>query len=411
MEKEEIKVNKPSATLYVLLFIFYTIWILQAFGAISFHFTFGFDEFSEYGMREWLFIPLFCFGGILCLYSVIKVLRGDRDCITALKWALMYSFLYTFFNSARTQIPTYNLLAILAVYLSRPLFYLGFYLYLCFSKGIKRRYPKSERRFAPSGWVWVGVTVCLFGFAFWTGYDTYKTDEFCKRVNVQELSLEKGEISDGYVVFKSSLAWTPSNEPTDTIYIGDEKVFCEQTLEAVDSLSSFFLFSGRSEKRDARTHNQILTKLLAEFDQEIVEVAHRDTLLSDKYVISTAFESKSEATPIDLTVATVFDVNSPKCIVLLSKYQDIDNPEWLDEIICSLKWDLQNIPKTKHEKNRNNNKNDISSRTGKCYNKANSYVFGSFLKGCSPRFLFCEMLLEHHKRKIAYCQSYNPFYY
>lgn len=410
MEKKEIVTFRPSATIYVLLFIFYAIWILQAFGIIGFHVTFGFDDLQEYGMKEWLIIPLACVGGFFCFYSVIKILRGDKDCITALKWALMYSFLYTFFNTQRAQIPTNNILYFSIIFLVRPLFYLFFYLYLCFSKGIKRRYPKSERHFFPSGWIWTAITIYLIGFIGYFGYETYQTYQFCKRVSLENLVLSDGEISDGYIAFKSNKNWIASTVGLDTIYIGDDKVACEQTMETTDSICSIILFSGRSEKQDIRTHNQILTKLLAVMDKDILEQSFCDTIVNDKHLIFTSFITKPELKSKTFTVATIFDTNSPKCAVFTSKFKGADNQEWLMEILLSIHWNLQSIAYGKYQKDSDDYKKDITYRTGNNEKQTDADMFASFLNGCTPSLLFGEVLLEHHKREITYSQSYNPFY-
>lgn len=137
-EKEKEIDFKPSNWLYIFLFIYYSIWLLQSYGAISHYITFGFDSFLAYGSVEWLCFGLFIVAGIYSFYAVIKTLRGDKDCMTSLKWSLMLVFIYTLMDSTRGQIPTYNIATWLAVFLIRPLFYLCFYLYLCFAKGFSR---------------------------------------------------------------------------------------------------------------------------------------------------------------------------------------------------------------------------------------------------------------------------------
>ncbi|MBD5371065.1 MAG: hypothetical protein HDR80_10150 [Bacteroides sp.] len=75
-------------------------------------------------------------------------------------------------NPTRGPIPAYSIAALLAAFFIRPLFYLAFYLYLCFAKDIKRRFPKAERRFGPSGWVWTGLTEAFLGVGIYES--TYK---------------------------------------------------------------------------------------------------------------------------------------------------------------------------------------------------------------------------------------------
>lgn len=123
-EEKEIEEFKPSGWLYVFLFIYYSIWLLQGFGAVSHYCTFGFDEFQKYGLTEWLFFPVYLIAAVYSLYAVIKTLRGDADCITALKWSLVIIFLYTGYDDTRGQIATYNIWVWSAVFFARPIFYL-----------------------------------------------------------------------------------------------------------------------------------------------------------------------------------------------------------------------------------------------------------------------------------------------
>lgn len=409
MEEKEITTFKPSTGLYIFLFIFYSIWLLQAYGAICFYIESGFEEFTKYGINEWLIMPLFCFAGIYSVFAVIKTLRGDSDCITALKWALMYSFLYTLFNSQRAQIPTYNIAAFLSVFLARPLFYLTFYLYLCFSKSIRHRYPKLERRFAPSGWVWSGITLCLVAICVYMGYEMYQTNLYCKRTNPSKIVLLDGEVTDGLVAFKSSRKWMLSKENIDTVLV-DEKMFCPQTMESIDSLTSIILFSGRSEKHDVRLHNQVLPRFFGQVEEDVVESGFTDTIADGKRLVVTTFMTKPGLEEKRFIVATIFDLNSPKSVVLASKERGKYDDIWLNEIFQSLRWDLKSVSDTKHKKDGSDKKNDVAGRTGNSDKKSDADMFASLLNGRTPGLLFGVMLLEHHKREIAYSQGYRPLY-
>lgn len=210
---------KPSRWLYIFLFIYYSIWLMQSFGAISLYINYGFDDLHTFGPLEWCSGILFIIAGIFSFYGVIKTLRGDKDCITALKWSLILVLLYSLTNPIRGQIATYNILWWSIFFFSRPAFYLVFYLYLLFAKGIKRRYPKSERRFGPSGWVWSSLLTAFVGIGAYGAYLENKTSAYCKPVDTALLQLKPGEISDGYVVFNSVRKWTQWKNHTDTLYI------------------------------------------------------------------------------------------------------------------------------------------------------------------------------------------------
>lgn len=350
-EKEKEIDFKPSTWLYIFLFIYYSVWLMQSFGAISHYLTFGFSSFLSYDIVEWLCFVFFIIAGVYSFYAVIKTLRGDKDCITSLKWSLVLVFIYTLMDPIRAQIPTYDLLTYSVAFFLRPAFYLIFYLYLCFANGIKRRFPKSERRFGPSGWVWIGLMLAFVAVEVYGGWQQYQISKYCKRVSVESLNLKQGEVSDGYVLFTSQREWDKWTQPFDTLYIED-KIETLPTIMSVDSVSRIYLASGRCDKPEARTYNQVLVASLgtlsANMDGEfdiLKEISFTDTIVSGKRVFSTTYETTVDSIPAYFDVMMVVDVNSPKCCVAIRVDKKPIECNWAISFVERLQFDLQSITK------------------------------------------------------------------
>ena len=216
-------------------------------------------------------------------------------------------------------------------------------------------------------------------------------------------------MSDGFVAFKSNRTWSVSKEDTDTMYIED-KMFCEQTLESKDSLTSILLFSGRSEAHDVRIHNQVLPRFFGNIEEDVAETLFTDTIADDKRLIATQFKTLNGDDERSFTVATIFHLESPKSIVLASTVKGKDDLAWLKEIFESIRWDLKSIADTKHEKDGGDKKDDVTGRTGNGNKQSDADMLAGFFYRRTPSFLFGEMLLEHHKREIAYSQGCHPLY-
>lgn len=414
-EEKEIEEFKPPGWLYVFLFIYYSIWLLQGFGAISHYYTFGFDEFQKYGLIEWLFFPVYLIAAFYSLYAVIKTLRGDADCITALKWSLVIIFLYTGYDDTRGQIATYNIWVWSAVFFARPLFYLIFYLYLCFAKGIKRRYPKEDRRFAPSGWVWVGILMMFLAIAIFAAIQQYKISQYCKKVDISQLNLQKGEISDGYILFNSDRGWTEWSHPADTLWI-DERIETHPTLMSVDSTSMIYLASGQCHKPDARTHNQIIVPSLGilrqnELKGDLKEIAFSDTTVNGNKLMATSFELSNDSTKVHFTVMVITDSISPKCGVFLRIDKGGYDSEWPVRFAKGIRFDLQNIAEGKDDKEGDDAKHSQAYGIGNSDNQPYAYLLSTLNKSCLPWFFICVMHTQNREREIADGKRYNIFKY
>lgn len=415
-EKEKEINFKPSNWLYIFLFIYYSVWLLQSIWAISHYIRFGFDSFLAYGLVDWMCFALFIVAGVYSFYAVIKTLRGDKDCITSLKWSLVFVFLYTLMNPTRGQIPTYNILTWYIEFLVRPLFYLIFYLYLCFAKGIKRRFPNAERKFAPSGWVWSGLVIAYASVGIYGSWQQYQISKYCSSVNVETLNLKPGEVSDGYVFFSSDRQWVAWTEPSDTLYIED-RLETLPTIMLVDSLSQIYLASGRCDKPDARTYNRVIVASLGIISAntngkwgEPREVSFTDTIVSGKRLFSTVYQTAVDSIPAYFDVIMVVEANSPKCCVVVRVDREPIGSGWAVNFADGLKFDLQNVNKSEDNEDGDNAKNKDPHRTAKCNQQTNANMFASLFDRVSPRHLFSIVTLQYNEREITYRKCDHVFY-
>lgn len=410
---------KPSRWLYIFLFIYYSIWLMQSYGTMRHYIDFGFDDLDKFGPLEWCSGILFIIAGVYSFYAVIKTLRGDTDCITALKWSLILVLLYSLTNPTRGQIATYSILWMSIAFFSRPAFYLVFYLYLCFAKGIKRRYPKSERRFGPSGWMWSCLLAANIGIGAYGAYLERKTSAYCKPVDIALLELKPGEISDGYVIFNSDRQWTEWKNPADTLYIAhfDEILDTYPTLISTDSVSSAYISSGRCDKINQRTYNQILVQVLnsdyVKADEKWItakEIAFTDSIITDKRLISTILQTEIDSVPMYLEVAMISELSSPKCCIIthISK-RPILHDESI-QIASSMRFDLKKIAESQYNKGGGNNKDKHTNRTTKRKYNTDANMLCSLLNCFAPCHLSSVMTLKHNKREIAYCECNYVFY-
>lgn len=400
-EDEEKKVDdhfKPSIILYIFLFLFYAVWIWNIYGYIKYCIQFGFDEFTE------LTPYMVCCGvfmmatSVYGFYSTIKTLRGDPDCITSLKWALIYAFLYAFFDENRL-VPTTNYGLLVALFMIKPLFYLSFYLYLCFDKGIRRRYHKANRRFGKSGWIWTGFTTLLVGLGVYGGYQEYRTSEYCKPKDLDKLVLSEDEYSDGVIILKSSSKWESLANDSSYMYIEDI-LECAPALAHNDSTSHYMISSGRCDKPSERIHNHLVFGMMEEMEADLREIAHIDTLINGNRMIATRFEGGEDDHPAFFTIASLAQADNVK-------YAVIQCVEKLDcgfgnviNIAKGITFDLESrlIDKRIDDKAGNNDEKSTSNRIGNGKQEYDTDFLAALNKGFTPSHTFGIMLLEYDKR-------------
>lgn len=409
MEKEnKLEPFKPSGWLYIFLFLYYCVLIIQGYAVIYDYLSTGMGFSQQFGTIDWIITALNILVFIYCFYAVIKTLRGDLDCLTALKWALVISFLCALPNSTRRlfayadSVPSSWIWLIFVV----PVFLIIFFLYLCLSKGIKRRYPEKLRRFSPSGWIWTGLTGVFVAIVCFVEYQEYQMDSYCRRADITRLVLGPQEVSDGYVVFCSDRKWETSND-FETALVNDGSLLLYPGLFSLrNSNDEIYSFSGRSDTPPARTHNksiyQLINYLFGENKYETYkEFFHMDFIGIDKRIITTSFEViKEEGTLCFISISSVFDSQSPKLITFLQMNNEFDKNE-LNELAKSVKFDLEKFKKSKDDKSGEDGQDTKPQRIGKRNDKSVSNMFAAFFNGSPPRHLVGKMLLEHNEGKVA----------
>ena len=405
METEKkIELFKPSKWLYIFLFIYYSIWIIQGYGAIAHYYNYGLEEFKRYGTIEWLFFPIYLIATIFCLYAVIKTLRGDKDCITALKWSLVVSFFYTILNPIRGQFATYDITLWSIGFFLRPLYYCIFFIYLCFSKSVRNRYPKNQRKFTPSGWIWSGL---LLIFISWLSYGVYQRNvinNYCRKIEAENLLLTQNEVSDGYTLFNSELDWATQQNSDNPIF-EDDILTVFYTLNSHDSKSSIHLLSGRSEENSQRIHNRMIylsSKLLKEHveNYDVKQISFDDRNVNQGRLITSVFELTKDTKTSYGAVMTLFDNQSPK---ICNFFYDSSEPiakEQIDKLIDSIRFDLST------KQSNNDEKSDYAQyrqtyRVGQCEYKAVTNMLPTFFHGILPGQLICKMFLKDNESHIT----------
>lgn len=400
MEEDEIKSFTPSTCIYVFLFIYYTIWMWVAYGCIHYCYLFGFDEVYNFHLVDWVNYMLLLISSLYSLYAVIKLLRGDKDCISSIKWALIYSFLCTIINPLRAQIPTHDIATRLFVFLLRPSFYLVFFLYLCLSKGVKKRYPKESRKFGPSGWVWTTIIIGFTSTISFYIYDIHKRELYCKRIVTQGLALANDEICDGFVLFHSKRLWEKYQGKDDTIRI-DEDVYLEPTLITENKRSKIILFSGYIIPKTTRTHNYIICRVLCNFSDNMHEMDYKDSTINNHHVISTLFVSGKDSVPTYYRVTTIHESKQIKACVLVSIEDSIMDPHFVDTIAATTEFNLKHILQRPNKINYRNKKYKIGNGVTQNYKNRKPHFARNFFKSDTPRKSFRIVSLQNKKRVEA----------
>lgn len=407
---------KPSKWLYIFLFIYYSIWLLQSYGSVGYYIRFGVEGVDRLGWLDWLSNGLTIIAGLYTFYAVIKTLRGDRDCITALKWSLVVVFFYTLVNQLGRPMITDSFRTFCVARALKPAFYLVFYLYLCFAKGIKRRYPKAERRFAPSGWVWIGITICFVGICGYFAWMNIQKSEYCRRVNVAGLTLGPGEVCDGYVLFSSDREWQEWTEPEDTLYFGD-RLGILRTMVSADSLSYRYIASGRCDRPDQRIYNRVIAACISEEESKATggcsgryrELSFTDTVIAGKRLMSTIFETTVDSATVHYNVAMVAEANGPKCCILLYKDRSPIDPNLAVRFAGNLQFDLQKFLKGEDNIHRDTTENKQSGRITQCKYQSHDNMHSTLFDCFPPTHLLGIMTLKNHKGEIAYREYESVF--
>lgn len=410
MNQEQGRIDKfkPAAWLYIFLFIYYSTWVTSAIGTILSFAKSGMEMIEGCGIKEYASGVVMLLAALYCLYAVIKTLRGDRDCITSLKWSVIMVMLYSLMNPTRaeggvTDSPLHSI-----QYFSLPAFYLIFYLYLTFSKGIKRRYPKPERRFRPSGYVWFGIMGLMVIIGVYDLSIEEKEARHCRYADFYDLPLKSGVISDGYVMFKTAedWEWYARFETADTLWKSDQ-IETIPTIMSPDSTSLVYISSGRCYDHPERNYNWILTRipnmLKEPYGREVLdkidltkirELSHLDTVVRGNRMLSTGFEVRIDSVMRYVRVSMICEKGHTKCVVVTRIDKEKDSQEWEIEMARSIRFDLQEIAERHNDKDHHKEHSQHAGGTTEDDQSPLEAMDGALSEGIAPRESACIASLQ-----------------
>ena len=159
MEEENANKKIPNAVLSTLLFLFFYRLIRTVFRDMPALLTNWYDsviaEDEPVGFNLALAI-LFVIWIVMSFWSIIRMLKGRRDGVVCIRWALGFGILMSLCDGIQTlgkAVTIHWMYALLPII--QLLVTIVFLIYLAKSKFVKQTYPVYERRFAPSGWIWI----------------------------------------------------------------------------------------------------------------------------------------------------------------------------------------------------------------------------------------------------------------
>lgn len=244
----------------------------------------------------------------------------------------------------------------------------------------------------------------------------YNVSKYCKPGDVASLNLNKEEVSDGYIVFKSDRKWIKWTETADTLYI-DDRIETLPTIMSADSISEIYIASGRCDKADARTYNQVIVASLGSLSKDkhgnygkVKEVSFTDTIVSGNRVMSTIYEATIDSIPAYFDVVMITEVKSPKCSVIVRADKQPIGANWATDFAKDIQFDLQKVAKGKDNEDSGDTKDKYSHRTAKRKQQTDANVLTSLFHGVCPRHLFRIVTLKDHERKVYYRKCDYVFY-
>ena len=214
--------TKPSLTFTVFLGIFFCYLFRITLGAISQFSNWIIPEIHQsnsaivYSIYYTVYFLWIVFG----FWSIILALKGAKNAISCLKLCLPFHFV-SFLLSSLPKLSGVNILSLIIL-----LFPLVFFLFLCFSKDIKERYPKNERKLGALGYIGIILyLISAFLFVRRVVADVSKR-HYSKKVDPDKIELFSGELTDGRVIFKPLQEWyldskSELNTVQDAFYFHD----------------------------------------------------------------------------------------------------------------------------------------------------------------------------------------------
>lgn len=282
--EEEIIINKPPFALTIQLFIFMMIVVLKIEGLVSNLNGFWWDSIGQISLDNfivsWL-VDLIAYG--YCFVSIYKVLQGKPYSIAMLKIGSIYMFIqlvYTSLNSVGSIIPIMPLIIPIIIVCGI------FIIYLFRSKKLRNYIPLENRSFGLYGSLGLGICFLFLSSAIYFNLKTVIKRHKSLPIDKKEIVLQKGELTDGLVIFKPLKNWK-----TDTI-IDTTKGYIYYYND--ESKNKIMTTSFLQEFCDNRVdYNKIVANLYKNINGKITilrEIAYADSIINDAQFYSNTYE-------------------------------------------------------------------------------------------------------------------------
>ncbi len=322
MEEEKKEIIKPSWLFSTMLYVFMVLIIAKFLGLFS-----GLNNHWNDAISQ-ISIPLLVFSYIIdviafsySFMAIYKALQRKPYSITMLRISVFYLFIQTLFHFIRRTDGV--LQGAIKYYALIPLFLIVFFVYLWRSNHIKAYIPKNIRTFGVMGTLGIFIYFLVF-----VQYAVKSADPIIKNrnsmpISVSDVSLKKGELTDGLA------AYTPLKDWTNDSLVGNEQDGMVRVFHS-NKCFHILLTTGKAECNNMIDYYQVLS----EFSRNqlpdsvaMVEVYHSDSLIGENkfYMNSYKLIIDNDSTNYYWSFAALLDHSSYKMVALACSEQDTLN--------------------------------------------------------------------------------------
>lgn len=286
MEQKNTLINKPPFAFTVQLFIFMLIVVWKFIGLIYNLDGFWWDCIGamplEHFIISWL-TDFFAFG--YCLSSIYKALQAKPYSISMLKIGTIYigiQLVLTSFNYIGAVMPIMPI-----AFLPMMIACLIFVVYLYRSKRLKEFIPVNSRIFGIYGYWGISIYVFFLCPYIYCGVKSYFEWHRSLPIDKNEITLKKGEMTDGFIVFRPLSNWnreTIAGSPKE----GYTFLFNDESDNKIMIRS--FLHESCNNRVD---YNVLVAGLYKVIKNEFTlrrEIAYTDSMINDAKFYSNTYE-------------------------------------------------------------------------------------------------------------------------
>lgn len=325
--EEEINNRKvPGFALSTFLFFFFYLLIRSIWSDIPSYYTALDAAIAEDEpiiitlILEVLNIVVVC----LSFWSVIRILKGMRDGVTCMKWALFFSLVDAvyelLFKSLGKAITINWLLALPSVF--HIVFTVIFLTYLSRSKTVRIMYPLSWRKFSSGGWVWLLSLFMYLGLFTYFVLEQISLSQRTEEINVTSLSLTGDSQCDGRILFKSTSDWEKTER---TFEDADQEEYDVTYWKTTNDTLYSAVWSGISQKARHFDFITLLMQSQIASDSLLVrEMSACDTIIQKNQYYMSQYLYEVDSVPGIWTFGVRYDSESNKYSAL-SRYMKNGN--------------------------------------------------------------------------------------